>query len=194
MGQEPVHRKRCVRWDIPWDAHFLTFSCYQRQPFFLRHRPRQWFLDALRQARRRHAFDLWGFVIMPEHVHLLIFPAEGVRIGPLLQSLKQPVTQRAIAWLRGHDPNGLERLCHLGPDGRRSHRFWQRGGGYDRNMRSVRETHEKLHYIHANPLSRGLVAQPEDWELSSARAWATGLDEPVAIDRGSFPPLDLTRP
>ena len=194
MDIERGHRKRCVRWDVPWDAHFLTFSCYHRQPFFSKNRPRQWFLDAIDTARRKHPFDLWGFVMMPEHVHLLILPGQDVGISPLLQSLKQPVAQRAVGWLRRHDPQGLTRLLDIQPGGHRTFRFWQPGGGYDRNMRTGRETHEKLQYIHNNPVERGLSPTPEDWPWSSARAWAEGVDEPLAIDRESLPALELTRP
>ena len=130
------HRKRCKRWDCPWDVHCLTFSCFKRQPFLTREWPCRWFLDSLQCARVKHPFDLWAYVIMPEHVHLLIWPHEGVRVSPILQSLKQPVTQRAIHWLQKYDPRTLDRPLDAQPNGNRADRFWQRGGGYDRNMRS----------------------------------------------------------
>ena len=75
------------------------------------------------------------------------------------------------------------------PDGRESHRFWQRGGGYDRNLRSVADVHEKINYIHGNPVRRGLVGGPEEWLWSSYRSWMDGIDEPIRIDRDSLPPL-----
>ena len=131
---------------------------------------------------------------MPEHVHLLIWPHEGVKISPILKSLKLPVAQRAIRWLEKEAPQFLVHLLDVHPGGVRAHRFWQRGGGYDRNSRSVRDTHEKLNYIHDNPVRRKLVSRSEDWPWSSARAWATGVDEPLKIDRESFPVLELTKP
>ena len=114
--------------------------------------------------------------------------------SPILQSLKLPVAQRAIHWLEKNGPRILDRLLDVQPGGDRAFRFWQRGGGYDRNMRSVRDTHEKLHYVHLNPVRRELVSRPEDWPWSSARAWATGVDEPLKIDRESLPVLELTKP
>ncbi len=194
VGRQSAHRKRCRRWDIPWDAHFLTFSCFRRRAFLSKDGPRQWFLEALERARVVRPFDLWGFVIMPEHVHLLILPHEGQRISAILNALKQPVTQRAVAYLRRTDPQGLSHMLELRPAGRRALRFWQPGGGYGRNMRSVREVHEKLRYIHDNPVTRGLVEHPEEWLWSSAWAWGWGIDEPIRIDRQSFPVLELTRP
>ena len=193
MTLDPSHRKLCKRWDEPWDVHCLTFSCFNRQPFFKKDQPCLWFLDSLDRARTRHPFDLWAYVIMPEHVHLLIWPHEGTRISPILKSLKLPVAQRAIRWLTKQAPQFLDRLRDVQPNGDFAYRFWQRGGGYDRNMRSVRDVHEKLDYIHGNPVRRKLVAMPEDWQWSSARAWATGGDEPLRIDRESFPQLDLSR-
>ena len=194
MGPQSQHRKRCKRWDYPWNAHFTTFSCFKRQPFLSKDRPCRWFLDSLQRARIKCPFDLWGYVIMPEHVHLLWLPHEGVKIGSILQSLKLPVTLRAIRRLKKEAPQFLFRMLDVQPNGDRAYRFWERGGGYDRNLRSVRDTHEKLHYIHNNPVRRELVARPEDWPWSSARAWATGADEPLKIDRESFPVLNLTKP
>jgi putative transposase len=189
MEPKAPHRKRCKRWDILWSAHFLTFSCFKRQPFLAKDRPIGWFLDSIRRARHEHPFDLWGFVIMPEHAHLLIWPHEGVKISPLLKSLKQPVSQKAVHWVEQHTPHLLPKMLDLQPNGRQTHRFWQRGGGHDRNMRTTSEIHEKLHYIHNNPVKRELVKAPEDWPWSSARAWLTGEDEPLRIDRDSFPLL-----
>ena len=180
------HRKS---WDIPWDAHFLTFSCFGRQGFLRCVRPCRWFLDYLLRAKARAPFALWGYVLMPEHVHLLILPAEGVAISAILYQLKQPVTLRAVAWVRANAPAFLARMEDRQPNGKLTRRFWQRGGGYDRNVRSVRDAHEKLGYLHDNPVRRGLVARAEDYLWSSARAWLIGEDEPIPLDRESFPPL-----
>ena len=182
-------RKTCKRWDAPWQAHALTFSCFHRQPFLTgQHAPR-WFLSALDQARVKCPFDLWAFVIMPEHVHLVLLPGEGVRIRDILYQIKKPVTTWAIAWVKRHQPSFLARMLHRQTGGRRSHRFWQRGGGYDRNLRSVADVHEKIHYVHSNPVRRGLVERPGDWPWSSWRAWEEGVDEPIRIDRGTLPTL-----
>lgn len=126
----------------------------------------------------KHPFDLWAYVLMPEHVHLLILPHEGTRISAILQAVKQPVAQRAGARARNTGE---------------AHRFWQAGGGYDRNMRTVREVHEKFSYIHENPVLRGLVERPEGWPWSSARTWVTGEVGPITIDRENCPVLELTR-
>jgi putative transposase len=191
MGKDALpHRKTCKRWDRSWDAHAITFSCFRRQAFLSRPRACRWFLDALDQARAVRPFDLWGFTIMPEHVHLLILPHEDVTISAILSALKQPVAKRALVCVRRYAPGFLETMADCRPNGRVIHRFWQRGGGYDRNLRSTRDVHEKLRYIHDNPVRRGLRRRAEDWQWSSCRAWQSGVDDLIRIDRDTFPILE----
>ena len=183
-----IHRKS---WDIPWNAHCLTFSCFQKQPFFNGRNSPRWFLDAVDRAHIKHLFDLWSFVIMPEHVHMVILPHEGVRIRTILAQTKQLVTRRALRFVEKNCPSFTQRMADRQPNGKVTLRFWQRGGGYDRNLRTTRDVHEKIQYIHENPVRRGLVKSPEDWPWSSALAWTTGVDEPIRIDRETLPPLEI---
>ena len=183
-----THRKSL---DLPWDAHYLTFSCFHRQPFFAGRHSTRWFLDALDRARAKLPFDLWAFVVMPEHAHLVVLPGEGVLIRTILAQVKHPVTRRALHFLEKNCPGFANRMADRQPNGKVTHRFWQRGGGYDRNLRSTRDVHEKIDYIHNNPVRRHLVERPEDWVFSSARAWVEGVDAPIRIDRESLPPLEV---
>lgn len=70
-------RKQCRRYNEPGHAHALTFSCFQRRPFLARDRTRQWMLEAIDQARTKHGFHLWAYVLIPEHVHLLLGPTQA---------------------------------------------------------------------------------------------------------------------
>ena len=182
-------RKRCKRYDVPGDAHCLTFSCFRRQPLFGGKIAPLWFCEVLDSVRRKEPFDLWAWVIMPEHVHVVLWPHQGSRIQRILRFLKRPVADRAIVWARDHAPAFLPRMAIRHSDGTVSHHFWQPGGGYDRNLRSPADVHEKINYIHGNPVRRGLVKDPRDWPWSSWRAWNEGADGPVRIDRGSVSPL-----
>lgn len=183
------HRKLCKRYDVEGEAHCLTFSCFQQLPLFSRPRSCQWMLDALQLARRRGQYDLWAYVIMPEHVHIVLLPCPGVKISGILTTLKQSVAKKALLWLRLNRPDFLPKLEDIQPNGRRHFRFWQRGGGYDRNLRTIADIFEKIAYVHNNPVRRGLVAKAIDWSWSSCRAWEMGLDEPIGIDRHSLPTL-----
>jgi putative transposase len=146
-------------------------------------------LLALELGRTQGKYDLWAYTIMPEHVHVVLLPHAGARIAEILTTLKQSVSKRALLWLRENAPHFLKRLEDVQPNGRRAFRFWQRGGGYDRNLRTVEDVYEKIEYIHNNPVRRGLVTAAADWTYSSACAWETGEDRPIAIDRASLPLL-----
>jgi len=119
-------------------------------------------------TRERLGFKLFAWVMMPEHVHLLVAPGEGQTVSSLLMALKRPVSTRLLAaW----DAAGDGRLSMaMMKDG--SRRFWQAGGGYDRNVVDGPELMEKIRYIHENPVRRGLVTRAEEWDWSSARAWS----------------------
>ncbi|PHS11065.1 MAG: hypothetical protein COA78_10465 [Blastopirellula sp.] len=170
------HRKTRKSFDKEGDAHFLTFSCYRRLPLFTKERTCRWMIEAINLSKQRNPFDLWAWVIMPEHIHLVLLPQSNVRIASILTSMKLSVSKRAIAWTEEHAPDFLDQLLDLQPNGKRSHRFWQRGGGYDRNLRTTRDLHEKIRYVHQNPVKRRLVEKAETWPWSSAKDWENGTD------------------
>ena len=185
------HRKTRRTYDTPGDSHFLTFSTFKRIPLLTKERSCQWVVDAISLSRERNPFDLWAWVIMPEHVHLALYPLQETKIAAILKTLKQSVSKRAINWLRENSPDYLPTIEDVQPNGKRTYRFWQRGGGYDRNLRSVRDIHEKILYIHQNPVARGLAPRSTDYRWSSAKAWETGVNNPLSIDRESVPSLTI---
>jgi putative transposase len=100
-----------------------------------RDRTRKWFLEGLDSARRRLNLSLWAYVIMPEHVHVVVWPREPVyEIRLIRTALKVPVQRKALAFIRREAPAFLERLRDEQPNGDAHYRFWLRGGGYDRNI------------------------------------------------------------
>ena len=96
---------------------------------------------------------------MPEHVHLLLHPTRAsYSISRILTSLKQPVAKRAVHYVRTDATSFVPRMTDEQPSGKRSLRFWQRGGVCDRNLWSPRHIWETIDYIHTNPVRRGLCA------------------------------------
>ena len=190
MAPTPPPRKRCRRYNEPYHAHHLTFSCFRQQPFFSGRLAPGWFLESLDKARRSEGFDLWAFVIMPEHVHLVIAPGETYDISRILWRLKKPFSDRVLRYVRQEHPAFLSRMEEARPGGHVSYRFWQAGGGYDRNLWTTQELYEKIHYIHDNPVRRELVERAEDWPWSSCRAWVEGGDQPLHLDTESLPPVE----
>jgi len=160
-------------------------------PFFSRERICEWFRQALEAARTKFGFQVWAYVLMPDHVHLLVHPGEAAgEMSRFLQAVKEPVARQAIAYLKANSPQWLARLTvHEGQ--RVRHRFWQPGGGYDRNITSTEALRAMIDYIHANAVRRGLVARVEDWEWSSAR-WYVGI-QPVRIEMDSQVLVELAR-
>ena len=142
------------------DLHFVTFSCYHRQPLLGSAHAKGLLEQALEQARRAYGFYVTGYVIMPEHVHLLISEPERSTLARALQALKQSVARKLI--------------------GGREH-FWQ-ARYYDFNVWTKRKRVEKLRYMHRNPVKRGLVEKPEDWAWSSFRHYLTGDEGVVEIE------------
>jgi putative transposase len=149
------------RYQQAGDLHFITFSCYRRQPKLLTVGTRATFERSLEKTRRAYRFCVLGYVVMPEHVHLLLSEPETARLATALQALKQSVSRTLALW--HHEP------------------FWQ-ARYYDFNVRSHQKHIEKLRYIHRNPVRRGLVAKPEDWVWSSFRHYATGIEGVVEIE------------
>jgi putative transposase len=159
-GQVYVEKRR-HRFDEVGEPRAFTFSCYRRLALLERERSREWFREALEGARQRFGFQLLAYVLMPDHVHLLVWPGlAGAQEPRFLQALKEPVGRKAIAFLRATAPAWL--ACLRVREGRRvRHRFWQPGGGYDRNITSTAALRAVINYIHTNPVRRGLGAAAE---------------------------------
>ena len=168
----PLRKNKLERRYGLGDLHFITCSCYRRLPFFSSERRRDVFLKILREVRDRYDFALLGYVVMPEHIHLLISEPNVGTPSLVMQVLKQRVS-RALRRRRTkiHSPGQMrfwedERLS-------RHPRFWQRRF-YDFNVWSFRKKNEKLNYMHFNPVRRGLVTHPKSWLWSSYGFYVTG--------------------
>jgi putative transposase len=180
MERSPTkHRKRLRRYEIPGHARFLTFSCYQRQPLLTDDAVKAALVEQMAQVRHRGTFRLHAWVIMPDHVHLLLTPSLPTwPVSEILRAIKRPLAQRIMKQWRADEAAVLQQL----ESSWGSIHFWQRGGGYDRNLETLEECREKISYMHANPVRRGLAVSPCDWQWSSARWYAGQRDGDIAID------------
>ena len=139
--------------------HFITFSCHNRLPLLSTPEAKNTFLAVLEQTRQRHHWKIAGYVVMPEHVHLLT--DEPPNLATVLQVLKQ-TTSRYLK-----PPN--------------EERFWL-PRYHDFNVQSHAKYLEKLRYIHRNPVTRGLVSAPEEYPWSTFRHYALHEPTPVQIE------------
>jgi putative transposase len=160
--------------------HFITCSCYRRLPLFASARAKNLFVKILGEVRDRHGFALVGYVVMPEHIHLLISePAKGTP-SSVMQVLKQRVSRR----LR-RKPRKTASSKQLRLPLRDAHYFlpqlWQ-PRFYDFIVWSQTKFVEKLQYMHMSPWKRKLVAHPRDWPWSSFSFYAKRESGLVRID------------
>ena len=150
MDHMPLGLKR---YQTEGHLHFITFSCHARKPHLTRHY--ETFEQSLEQTRKRYNLEVHGYVLMPEHVHLLLSEPATEPLAKALQSLKLSVSKQAD-----------------------TRPFWQ-PRYYDFNVFSGKKRIEKLRYMHRNPVTRGLVEQPEVWPHSSYRHYLTGDPHPA---------------
>lgn len=165
------------------DLHFVTFSCYRRRPFLASERARNTFVKELARVRTEYGFRLVGYVVMLNHVHLLM--SEPIKGTPstVLQMLKQRVSQK----LRKPRKKSIEEQMELRFEGieTQSKAFWQERF-FDFNVYTRGKIKEKLNYMHANPKIRGLVQHPKDWPWSSWRFYFKGEKGLAEIDPAEF--------
>ena len=180
-------KKTRKAWNEPGHAHFLTYSCVGRLALLSTARTRTWVIQALEQTRRRLDIDLWAYVIMPEHVHLVLCPRQpDYEMRRILVQLKRPVADAARQHLEDCcNESWLERLRVRYPS-RTVFRFWQPGGGFDHNIFKQETLETVMDYVHANPVRRGLADVPTDWAWSSARFWNGATDTPIRMDHPNF--------
>ena len=140
--------------------HFITFSCFHRFPLLEAPGARETVESVLEQTRARHLARVYAYVLMPEHVHLLVNEPPLILLAQFLKAVKQMTSRK----LRGP-----------------REKFWQ-DRYYDSNVRGEKARSEVIRYIHRNPVARGLVEKPEDWPWSSFRHYATGGKGTVEVE------------
>jgi putative transposase len=154
-------RRKPIRYQKQRCLHFITFSCYRRMKLLDDAHACDLFERELERVRLWYGCYITAYVVVPEHVHLLISEPEQRKLSVVIQMLKQ-ITSRRLR------PTGLPH-------------FWQ-VRYYDFAVWSEKKRAEKVNYIHQNPVRRGLVTRPEDWKWSSFLQWAEGAVGGVEIE------------
>ncbi|MGC4032531.1 MAG: transposase [Tepidisphaeraceae bacterium] len=175
-----VPKKSLRRQPLAGTARFLTFSCYRRLRLFDNPRIKDHFVGVLQATLSTHQVSLLAWVIMPNHVHLVVYPEDAEAIGPFLRTLKRPFARTLLDRWRACDASILPRLR----DRSGQTHVWQPGGGYDRNV-VAHELVEKIAYVHRNPVRDGLTPDGPSWKWSSAAAYAgreNAFGPPIAFD------------
>ncbi len=119
----------------------------------------------VRERREKYRFLLTAWVFLPDHWHAIIYPRYPVTISTVMEAIKVGSTLRINA------------------NHRESGRLWQ-SRYFDRALRTVKEYHEKVEYIHLNPVKAGLVRWPEEWPWSSIHGYKGTVKEAPSIPTG----------
>ncbi len=168
--------------------HFITCSCYQRRPALARPQYRTLLVGTFGKVRAQYHFALLGYVVMPEHFHVLLSESRLGDPSTVMQVLKQAAARQILDLLRRPRADSRAKTLLVELENRRrlgKAQFWQRRF-YDFNVWSEKKKWEKLDYMHLNPVERGLVKHPADWPWSSYRFYALGDTRMLAMD--SWPP------
>jgi len=160
--------RKLKRFYAAGDLHFVTCSCYRQQPLLGTPHRRDLLLAVLEQVRTRYQFVVVGYVVMPEHIHLLISEPQVKTPSTVMQALKLGFARRVLAQARRRRDPAQASLFDHAPQ-----HIWQKRF-YDFNVWTEHKRLEKLRYMHRNPVKRGLVASAELWRWSSFRAYAFG--------------------
>jgi REP element-mobilizing transposase RayT len=158
---------------------------YNRLPLFTRPAFVIPLLDSLNFYRHKQSFKLLGYVVMPDHLHLILWPCGEATPADIMRDYKEFTSKRVIrqAEVEGRE-DWRQAFRQAGEEtGRSANKVWQ-DSYWDENVYTEGFLRQKLNYLHRNPLRAGLVERPEDYPYSSYRNYALGEDWLIEIDRG----------
>ena len=153
-------------------ARFVTFSCYHRYQVLNDNRVKFIFVKQFGDVCQKYQIEILGYVIMPEHIHLVLFPKKDIQIGKVIGELKSKSAREILKLFKVQNNTLLKKLYI-----KEKFVFWQKRC-YDHNCRTIDTVREKIEYCHKNPVKRGLVRKQEDWLYSSFR-WYKRMDNVI---------------
>ena len=168
----------------PDGLYFLTLTAVEWVDVFTRREYKQVIVDSLRYCQQHKGLELYGWCLMPSHLHLLARAAEGFTLGPIIRDFKKFTTKTIVRLVREGPESRQEwllyRFEHAAKFLRRleSYKLWQ-DGSHAMECYTLDFTRQKLHYIHQNPVQDWTVSEAEHYIFSSAGAYA---DVPGMLD------------
>jgi len=162
-------------------AYYFTSVTHHRLPIFRTDELKQVLCDAYNEVRSKHGIFLLAYVIMHDHVHLLVYSQKGM--SDALRLLNGVAARRIIQYLtyNGHEKS-LFKLRGETRERNHKHSVWQHHPD-SLDIFGEDTFRQKVDYIHLNPVRAGLTADPLDYKYSSARSWAgISVDKPILTD------------
>jgi len=158
------------------DLHFIGAVCYHRKPFLGTAARRDLFLEVFEKVRRRYRLGVVGYVVMPDHFHLLVSEPQRSSLSTVVQAVKLGFSRCLLSPGQAVRPSTQS----LAPQ-----RLWQTRF-FDFNVGSEHKRIEKLRYMHRNPVTAGLVDSPEKWRWSSFRFYLYGEPGVVRVNEANI--------
>lgn len=172
------------RFHIAGHTYYITTVVYNRLPIFTRSSFVIPLLDSLNFYRYKQSFKILGYVVMPDHMHLMIWPYDKATPSDIMRDYKEFTSKRIVrqaevegaeAWLTAFRTAGEETR-------RANSKVWQ-DSYWDVNVYSEHVLRQKLTYIHRNPVRAGLVEKPEAYPYSSYRNYEYGEEWLIEVDQ-----------
>ncbi len=162
------------RYYIPGAAVFITQVVQDREPVFRDRKAVSLLHNILNNVKELHPFELLGYVILPDHLHIVIQPTGESNFSDIMHSFKPNFTK------------AYKKM--IGLSSSQSMKFWQKRF-WDHVIRDDRDLENHLHYTHFNPVKHGLINDPRKWKDSSYIEWEERGLYPPAFDWGE--PKDI---
>lgn len=160
-------------YDAELHAQFVTFSCFHRRRLLDHDRAKKIVISHLASELHRTGATCCGFVVMPDHVHAIIWFPESGCLSDFMKQWKQRSSRQIKTLFRDHLHGYADRIDPTEP-------VWQ-PGYYPFNLYTEGKAREKVDYMHTNPVKAGLVERAVDWPFGSARYWLLGKSVGVPI-------------
>ena len=171
--------------ESPSHAYYITTVVYDRLSVFTRPSTIIPLFDSLNYYRAQLHMRVLGYVVMPDHMHLLLWPRQKDDMETFMRSLKTYTAKRIVRQAEAEQRRDwLTAFARAGKEtGRSTHKVWQ-DDFWEVVVVSDRFVRQKLNYIHRNPVRRGLVRAPEEYVYSSYRSYVYDEEWLIELDRG----------
>ena len=165
------------KYDIANQGHFITTNTFKRRKIFVNEKACSIIIEDFKFYRKKFDFKLFGYVIMPDHIHCVILPNENTNISNIIRDFKKHTAKR-LSELINDDEIEIKDINKKA----KVYKIWQ-DGFYDFNIYSQKKLIEKLNYIHSDPVRSKLIENMEDSLYSSYRAYYQEDNYPIDIDK-----------
>jgi putative transposase len=152
-------------------VYFLTYSIVEWLPLFVTEAAFRIATDSLTFCHRNKQLRINAFVLMPTHMHLIVFDADfaNERLISTLADFRKYTGRRLSDFCADHYPTCFTETLRALATADRERRLWQ-PSRHPEAIQTERFWQQKVDYLHDNPRRKGLVRSPQDWRWSSA-AW-----------------------